>query len=234
MVVRIDCTPFTVPGKIDKQSVQFSVNGTRRINAVVSNRTTIAIPLLRTDLNKDGVLISMSLPNAVSPLKMEFNDDSRDIALALHSLVIKSVPGIVSGVEYDMQDDQWEYAFSRGWSAREQGHRWTEGNLASIGIIADVDSKGGLDCKMLLNPFIVKGVLDAQIVDVSINGKFMARWRLDRRDWYSVSIPSDVRTGFIRIIMKIQTAASPSHFGLSGDQRMLGVSLERIKFEQET
>jgi hypothetical protein len=120
-----------------------------------------------------------------------------------------------------------------GWSTAETEYRWTEHKDAALVFFVRDPQTLRLTIKFL--PFIVPNKIKSQRVTVFLNDQ--------RIDEFTAADPAPgerlikIPAGALRLnnVLRfvLPDAASPTSFGLSGDERLLGIAVFSMKFEGE-
>lgn len=118
-----------------------------------------------------------------------------------------------------------------GWSTGEGEFRWTETNDAGMFFALDKIDYSSLQIK--LGTFLVPGKLDAQRVNIVLNGKEIATLlvSIGESRIYSVKLPENALQHKNTLTLKMPDAASPESLGIGSDERFLGVRAEWMEFE---
>ena len=89
-----------------------------------------------------------------------------------------------------------------------------------------------------LNPFLPKGVLEKQSVEILVNGRSAGRWTLTRGGYrpQSMDIPPDFFSDPDQTVITFETpdSAAPVELGVSGDRRVLGLAFSALELAQST
>ena len=153
----------------------------------------------------------------------------------LAGLVSPPLPATFPALRFgsiDFSHPESDSYISNGWSKSEPQYRWTEAKHATLIFSVDRLEKILLTIKFI--PFLVPNKIESQRVTISLNG--------ERIDEFSASDPSpNERTvtlpfGALRpknvLQFDLPDAASPASFGLSNDERLLGIAVYRMEFHQ--
>jgi hypothetical protein len=117
-----------------------------------------------------------------------------------------------------------------GWGGQEAGHRWTDGGRARMQLhLPETDAKK-LILRMECAGYLANGRLKYQTVDVLVNKNKVATWKVNVDAWYEATIPCElIRNGIANITFIVSNPTSPSEVGLPGDNRKLGVCVNRLE-----
>ena len=118
-----------------------------------------------------------------------------------------------------------------GWAKTEENFTWTRGLGASLHFRV-FSSNQPLTLKMKMDGIFKSPELPFQPVDVSVNGKKIASWKVSRHRWYSATIPREMvdlganaesHTAFLVIDLYTPKSLAPSDLNVGRDARRLGV-----------
>lgn len=118
-----------------------------------------------------------------------------------------------------------------GWAKTEERFTWTKGLGATLQFRV-FSSDQPLTLKMKMDGIFKSPELPYQPVDVSVNGKKIASWKVSRHKWYSATIPREMvdvgpnagsHTAFLVIDLYTPQSRSPSDLNVGRDSRRLGV-----------
>ena len=127
-----------------------------------------------------------------------------------------------------------------GWAKVEEKFTWTRGLGATLQFRV-FPSDQPLTLKMKMNGMFKAPGLPHQPVEVSINGRKIATWKVSRLKWHTAVIPremvdlgpgADGHTVYLRIDLYTQRATAPSELGLGRDSRRLGVCVWEMAIVQ--
>ena len=124
-----------------------------------------------------------------------------------------------------------------GWSNPERGFTWTVGKRASL-VMKLAKPSRAVSLNATLNPFLPKGVLEKQSVEILVNGRSAGRWTLTRGGYrpQSMDIPPDFFSDPDQTVITFETpdSAAPVELGVSGDRRVLGLAFSALELAQST
>jgi hypothetical protein len=121
-----------------------------------------------------------------------------------------------------------------GWSGREACCRWSNSRRAAITFSVGETRPDTLLLKM--SPFLVLGRLDAQRVEVALNGQLLKTLELKEAEakYYSIKLPDNLLKEKNIIGFMLPDAASPASLKISDDARRLGINLEWFELTVDT
>ena len=135
-------------------------------------------------------------------------------------------------VNFGIGGNAFNYIVS-GFSNSEDGFRWTEGNKAVLRFPVN-DVPDNLIARFDLAPLLRAGILDAQHVEVFVNGEKIADWELTGRTVKEISLSrSLLQSQRIEITFLLPDAASPKDLGINDDPRKLAVAFRAIHFDRD-
>ena len=118
-----------------------------------------------------------------------------------------------------------------GWAKTEQDFTWTKGLGATMHFRV-FSSDQPVTLKMKMNSVFKAPELPHQPVEVSVNGKKIATWKVSRLKWHSAVIPREMvdlgptpggHTAWLVVDLYTPSSRSPSDLNLGRDSRRLGV-----------
>jgi hypothetical protein len=118
-----------------------------------------------------------------------------------------------------------------GWAKTEEKFTWTKGLGATMHFRV-FSSDEPVTLKMKMNGVYKSPELPFQPVDVSVNGRKIATWKVSRLKWYSAVIPREMvdlgpnpeaHTAFLVIDLYTPRSRAPSDLNTGRDSRRLGV-----------
>lgn len=118
-----------------------------------------------------------------------------------------------------------------GWSHAEGDYRWTEADRVAITFAAPADV--ALRFTIELAPFLLSGKLEAQQVDVVLNGHDIAHLRLTTPELvvHMFELPAACLKLESVLELILPDAVSPINVGAGGDLRKLGLRAAWMEFE---
>ena len=123
-----------------------------------------------------------------------------------------------------------------GWSYPEEKSTWTDGKNASLNIITD-DTDSNLILIIRATPYLSKGALEKQRVNISANDHPLGEWVFNKPGFQekSIIIPHEVlNEGMQYITFDLPDAISPQSLGLSEDSRVLALAVQSIVISNST
>lgn len=120
----------------------------------------------------------------------------------------------------------------RGWSEPEASFRWTDGPRAEVYFRLDPQEARVL--RIRLAPFVVPGRLDAQRVELALNGRSIAGLRLSDTEpsEHRVLLPRALLSKANALSLLLPDRRSPQTLGFSEDLRELGAAVEWLALEE--
>jgi hypothetical protein len=120
-----------------------------------------------------------------------------------------------------------------GWSEGETWGRWSDGRLASLRFALNEFPEEDLELSMNMGAF-VHSKHPTQVVEVLANDTRVALWKFSliadgqEPSLHTAVIPRELvrRDAMLRVAFKLKDAAAPADFGLSGDNRRLGIAVK--------
>lgn len=120
----------------------------------------------------------------------------------------------------------------QGWSAPEDGFRWTDGHAATFECCLP-KPKADFTLKMTFSPFLGNGQIEHQRVSVLMNGhKLNDVLHINCTQNLALEIPYDYfEEKFQRITFDLPDAISPQGLGISADGRTLGIAVSMLSMD---
>ena len=119
-----------------------------------------------------------------------------------------------------------------GWSYKESWGMWTIGKNAHLFFIINKKITSDLQLTMLSDAFCPEGF---QVVDILANDIMIGTLRVKdcSKKVSHVTIPKELvkKDGLLHLEFNIQKPSSPQQYGLSRDNRILGIGMRWIKIE---
>ena len=121
-----------------------------------------------------------------------------------------------------------------GWSTPDPESRWTEAKEAGIVFRISGDRQAAdLLLRMKLSAFIVPGRHPRQRVNVFLNGTSVDSFVIEQTEPLerTITLPANLLRKENQLTVALPDAASPASFGLSKDDRPLGIAVYWMQFE---
>lgn len=135
-------------------------------------------------------------------------------------------------IEFSVRNNPRHYLIE-GWSHQEKNHRWAEGNRVVVRFRLEKPSTDDLTLRMLATGYLANGRLKHQEVEVSVNGRRLTKWFVDKWRWYHVIIPSALTArGDLTISFSISNPTSPYEAGVGSSFRRLGIAVASMVVEK--
>jgi hypothetical protein len=246
-VLYMKLRPFVVPGKHDAQRVSLELNN-HYLTTVVLRKPEVQIHsiVLPGHVLREKNVLTLGLPDAISPRALWVSGDSRPLAISLQWMQLErqswmgTLPAPPLPEEFpfaqhhiDLTAPEADRYLVQGWSAPEPPFRWSEGEQATIIFALHEVTDTMLHLK--LQPFVVPGKHEEQRVAIELNGRRLTTLTL--RDAgvkkYSLFAPRQVVRERNVLMFGLPDAAAPKTFAISNDPRILGISLQAIEFEAQ-
>jgi hypothetical protein len=117
-----------------------------------------------------------------------------------------------------------------GWSGAEESFRWTEGSEAAF--IFALQEDRNMTLRLKLSPFLVAEKHSSQRVEFALNGLPLNAIDLKTEGAQEcvLSLPASALRPDNVLTLKLPDAVAPKSFGLSADERLLGVAVYWLEF----
>ena len=127
----------------------------------------------------------------------------------------------------------------KGWSVGEPTHRWTDGKKMEV-LLADAPhATHTIHATLSAAPFTYPPKVMIQRVTVSVNDEIVGHLSVDHGEIgkfgdYNFTIPAHTWNAAapVRLQFDLPDAFSPKSVGLSGDKRLLGLAVDKLRFDQ--
>ena len=131
-------------------------------------------------------------------------------------------------IDFGKEGNSSKYCVS-GWSAQEQSHTWTVGNVSVLSLprlSADRDWRATLD----VGAFVVPPAHSSQSLQIEVNGRIMGSFSLSKRETLSLKIPRELLTHADQLYIKFwhPDCFSPKSAGSGDDDRDLAFSFHHL------
>jgi hypothetical protein len=244
-VLYLRLQPFLVPGRHYQQRVHLELNDQPLLTLVLREpgAKIYSIDLPGNMLRLNNVL-TFRLPDAASPISLQVNDDLRPLAVSAHWMQLG--PQVLSGVlpvpllPMDFPEvrgrievtasDAGKYLL-QGWSRPEARYRWSDGERATI--IFSLREMADTVLCMTLQPFLVPGKHEEQIVNIELNGQRLTTltlWQAHPKR-YSLFLPRRLLRQKNVLLLGLPNAVAPRIYAINDDSRSLGISLQGLEFD---
>ncbi|MEQ8168083.1 MAG: hypothetical protein ABRQ38_04235 [Candidatus Eremiobacterota bacterium] len=232
MTARVSVSPFLREDKIKSQKVNIYINGKKSGQWILkSPETSLQEFKIQKNLIKDkSVKITFELPDAKSPASLGISQDIRELAIQVWSILIVT-PEYKDGTEitFGKKGNSGSYEI-KGWSYPEDGFTWTEGKTAEL-MLKTGKIDRDLTMKVIFTPHLQQGKLDAQHVNISVNGTKAGEWAITSPDKTEkeIKISSDIiKDRNLKITFDLPDAKSPKSLEANEDGRVLGLQMWSI------
>ncbi|MEQ8220731.1 MAG: hypothetical protein ABRQ37_00405 [Candidatus Eremiobacterota bacterium] len=235
VTVKVSIAPFLHENKIKSQKVNIYING-KKSGQWVLKSPEISLQEIKIPKNliKDkSVKITFELPDAKSPAFLGINQDPRELAIQLWSVLIFT-PEYKPGTEitFGKKGNSGSYEV-KGWSHPEDGFTWTEGKTAEL-LLKTGKIDRDLTMKVVFTPYLQQGKLDTQHVNISVNGIKSGEWAITspEKTEKEIKITGDnLKKGNLKITFDLPDAKSPKSLEANEDARVLGLQLWSITLQ---
>jgi len=119
-----------------------------------------------------------------------------------------------------------------GFSSRENGFRWTDGNKAEISFHIKTPEEPIKNCQLIITGFFFTDPKNpVQRFGIKVNGKELGWKEGSESNEYSFDIPVELVNNVDKLNIEIllPDAKSPSSVGMSSDTRVLGLALQKLE-----
>ncbi|MDW7760361.1 MAG: sulfatase-like hydrolase/transferase [Acidobacteriota bacterium] len=234
--VRFLFRPFLADGRLIEQRVGIKVNdhdlGEWRANQ--RNWHSVFIP---SDIASASELleIRLNLPDAAAPADFNLNNDERKLGIGITTMVIVDPPLYHLGQKIPFFDKSnflnW---LVDGWYEPQSNAVWSKGHQAVLRVPFAEKVHGPLEARFSFTPFLAEGVLDSQIVLLSVNGTLLEEWVVVKEGRYRALIPSDLVDGveILEFVFQLPRATSLADHMESIDARVFGIELCEMEIVQ--
>ena len=136
-------------------------------------------------------------------------------------------------VRLDLRSSEIEKYFWYGWSGAEPNFRWTDGREAAM--VFRLNGSGDVTLRIKAAPFTVEGKTNQQHLEILLNDQSIMSGPIAAGPIREIKVllPLSQLKSENVLTFKLPDAASPSSFGLSADQRLLGLRIESMEFLED-
>ena len=117
----------------------------------------------------------------------------------------------------------------KGWELPGEKSTWIDGKKAWLRLPIE-KTNADLMIDAVIDPFLVEGKLDHQLVNVYVNRNPIGSWKVTSPGHYHLTIPGALIEGMdtLRILFELPKAVSPAKLGIDDDKKVLGVAIESM------
>lgn len=122
---------------------------------------------------------------------------------------------------------------SKGWSQTEKEHTWTNGQISSL-VLHIMEIKDDISLKVVASPYVSKGSLEYQKVNVFVNGQRIDEWIFDKpvvQEKIAKISHKLLKEGIQNISFELPNSSSPKLIEGLEDERNLGIAVRSIVIE---
>lgn len=228
----LQVTPFLKPPIVTQQSLEVLLNGVSigRCELVFSQQTVLIFPV-------DRRLLEQRQPSIIT-LLLSGSCSSQQPGLMLHSLYWSDIVCAYQvGTEIPVTTRYPVNPFLLyGWSWREDGYTWTDGNVAGL-LLHLSEPREDLVLRAMVQPFHPLPDPHGLPVGISINERPAGKWWLTNgvSEYQNIRLPKGIigNSGYVYIRFDIENPRSPRELGLSSDPRRLGFQLSSFCLESD-
>ncbi|MDB5619750.1 sulfatase-like hydrolase/transferase [Tardiphaga sp.] len=229
LTLQVSLTPWLVPGKVERQTVNVFANGEKIAEwiATASGRYKAQIP---ARLTASGVIkLSFALPDATSPAQLGISSDPALYAVQMQSITFGSNPYVPGDTVTFGRDGNSKRFQSGGWGDPQAGFTWTVGHQSSLDMqLANIPTES-LTLKASLIPFVVPGKLERQTVVVYVNNEKINEWSVSAAGEFEADIPARlVESGNLDLRFDLPEATSQVALGLNDDPTVFAVQVHSL------
>ncbi len=248
VLMTMEIMPLMAGEAVPRQRVQVSVNGYRisSLTLTKSEMQGVQILIPRAILRPDGDNhLEFELPDAQLLKTAGSRYDERRRALAFRRLSFKVIGQddiresgtshtneILEETFIRFNSDRSRAFLGTGWSKPEPEFTWTEGKRAEL-ILPLAKGDGDLSMTLQLSPFTVGSAVPEQRLNISINGRSVAKVNLKHGGFQQLSLrlPRAAlnRNRKNNLVFELPDARSPKELGLSADGRVLALAIHTLR-----
>jgi len=231
VLVSLRLNPYRGGGSLPPPTIIVRAGEKEVFRAAMETYTTIAFPVLLDPQGQDELLLTLELPDAISPREALLGLDQRTLGIALYGVRADHIAPIEDGDELTFTDSGNGYPYlADGWSSPEGWSTWTEGSQASLQLPLASELRGkDLDIDFVLRPYLANGRISAQRVEIHVNGERVEDWTFSATSKPRLSLnAAQVSGDEIELRFVLPDAARPSELEGSTDVRQLGIALHSL------
>ncbi len=229
VIMKVNLEPNIAKGK--RQRVYIYANGRKIGKWVVSSPGEYRIIIPEVYLLDPLLRITFELPDAFSPKSQGTGEDLRILGIRVIDMVLMEIYRPGEKISF-IKGGNGDFYKGKGWSNAEDDFTWTDGKKAEVNISAG-DIKGKLIMKVFMGGLFNPGKLEAQRVNIYINGTKTGELVVKDKMEYTIALPEhSIVNNNIHILFDMPDANIPGNIGLAGDDvRTLGLCVEYIMLE---
>lgn len=234
--------PFVAPPVLPAQKIRLYANGKPIATWEAATEGQFQATVPREEIAGGETLeFLFELPRGAAPLDHGTGADGRMLGISLQAMTIEEAttmtitPGQSINFGATGGPDA-EKVITYGWGGQEPGHRWTTDKRAHLSFMLAEKADTDLHLRLWATPYLARGEITSQEVDVLINGKPVESWSIKEAGWFEARIPAELlgeRT-YLAVEFILHQAASPQQFGHSPDRRRLGLAVAELIIEKIT
>ncbi|MEQ8223294.1 MAG: hypothetical protein ABRQ37_13380 [Candidatus Eremiobacterota bacterium] len=217
--------------KEKRQRVYIYANSRKVGEWIVSSQGEYKIIIPEVCLLDPLLRITFELPDAFSPKSLGTGEDTRILGIRVIDMVLMEIYRPGEKISF-IKGGNGDFYKGQGWSNAEDNFTWTDGKKAEVNIpVGDIRRK--LILKVFTGGLFNPGKLEAQRVNIYINGTKIGTWIVKDKMEYTIALPEhSIVNNNINILFDLPDANIPANIGLTGDDgRTLGLCVEYIMLE---
>ena len=229
VIMRVNLEPDIAKGK--RQRVYIYANSRKIGEWIVSSPGEYKIIIPEVSLMDPLLRITFELPDAFSSNSQSMGDKLPVSGIRVKDMILTEIYRPGEQISF-IKDGNGDFYKGQGWSNGEDNFTWTGGKKAEVNIPAG-DIKGKLILKVFTGGLYNPGKLEAQRVNVYVNGNKIGQWIVRDKMEYTITLPEgSIIKNNINIVFDLPDATVPGKIGLPGnDGRTLGLCVEYIMLE---
>jgi len=227
LMLEATLSPFVVKGKLDRQHINVYANG-EKVAQWIAESNGLYKAVIPAHLTSDGLLeLRFDLPDATSQTLLGLNSDAAVLGMQMQKLTLNNLAyQLGSQIQFGDAGNSTAY-LNAGWGAPQKGFTWTVGKSSNM--VLPVSMTESLMLEATLSPFVVKGKLDRQHINVFANGKKVTQWIAESNGLYKAAIPARlISSGLLELRFDFPDATSQALLGLNSDAAILGMQMQTM------
>ena len=231
VIMKVNLEPDIAKGKVERQRVYIYANSRKVGEWIVSSPGEYRVIIPEVCLMDPLLRITFELPDAFSPKSIATGEDTRIPGIRVINMILMEIYRPGEQISF-VKGGNGDFCRGQGWSNSEDDFTWTDGKKAEVNIPAG-DIRVKLIMKVFTGGLYNPGKLEAQRVNIYINGTNVGQWIVRDKAEYTIKLPEHpVVNNNINIVFDLPDANLPGNIGLNSDDgRTLGLCVGYIMLE---
>ena len=207
-------------GQVYEEKVSISDSNTHKLN-------------IELNMSARPVTVTLSIPEAISPQKLQGANDNRQLGIALQSINITHITPLSADIyPLDVKDNHAiiERILENGWYGIEPTHIWSKDNASLTLPVPDICTTNY--CELSLSAYAY-GASEQRPVNVTIQNNhdgqvYEEKVSISDSNTHKLNIELNMSARPVTVTLSIPEAISPQKLQGANDNRQLGIALQSI------